>query len=63
MFEESGNFHEAACTRAELGFYLAERAGGARARAALGEAHAALEPFSSPTLDRVARTLEQLGAS
>ena len=62
MFEESGNLHEAACTRAELGFHLAERDGGARARTALGEAQAALQPFPSPALERVTRTLEQLGA-
>ncbi|MEY4583418.1 MAG: hypothetical protein RL701_8121, partial [Pseudomonadota bacterium] len=61
VYQESGNFREAACTRAELGFYLVERGPGARARAALGEAYAALKPLSLPALERVTATLEELG--
>lgn len=60
IFEESGNLREAARTRAELGFHLMERGGGARARAALGEAYAALKPLSLPELSRVTDSLEQL---
>ena len=60
IFEESGNLREAARTRAELGFHLMERGAGARARAALGEAYAALKPLSLPELSRVTDTLEQL---
>lgn len=60
IFEESGNLREAACTRAELGYHLVERGAGARARAALGEAYAALKPLALPDLARVTETLEQL---
>ena len=60
IFEESGNLREAARTRAELGYHLVERGAGARARAALGEAYAALKPLALPDLARVTETLEQL---
>ncbi|MET0386293.1 MAG: tetratricopeptide repeat protein, partial [Polyangiales bacterium] len=60
IFEESGNLREAACTRAELGFHLAERGAEALARTTLGEAYAALEPMRLPELVRVTETLAQL---
>jgi hypothetical protein len=60
IFEESGNLREAARTRAELGYHLVERGAGERARAALGEAYAALKPLALPDLERVTETLEQL---
>jgi tetratricopeptide (TPR) repeat protein len=60
IFEESGNLREAARTRAELGYHLVERGAGERARAALGEAYAALKPLALPDLARVTETLEQL---
>lgn len=60
IFEESGNAREAARTRAELGYHLVERGAGERARAALGEAYAALKPLALPDLARVTETLEQL---